>query len=169
MDTLVEKHTVTQVRKALEDLSNAIDRAYDEPWERIQRQSEDERKLAKRVLSWITHAVRPLHLAELQHALAVVDGETWIDPEKITDKVVLTSVCAGLVVNNEDLICFVRKDPAFDMRETCAYLLQITRRRNISNANETHCSQKLRPASRRHASRISHSMFFLASVKTLKN
>jgi hypothetical protein len=174
MDILVGKHNVTEVRKALQHLPNAVDQTYDEAWERIQGQSKDDRELAERVFSWMTYARRPLYAEELQHALAVVDGQACIDIENIIDKEVLTSLCAGLVViDDDDRIRLVRKDPVFDMEQNLClynYSLQITRCRNISNAGEKHSFQKLRPVSLRHASRISHSMTLgLASVKIIKN
>jgi len=42
---------------------------------RIELQSADNRNLALRLLSWIVHAFRPLHLTEVQHAIAI-DDET---------------------------------------------------------------------------------------------
>jgi hypothetical protein len=65
----------------------------------------------KRVLSWITYAVRPLSVKELQHALAVMPDTTYIDPDDITDDEILTSICAGLVVIDEErnVIGLVRK------------------------------------------------------------
>jgi hypothetical protein len=67
--------------------------------------------LAKRVLSWITYAVRPLSVKELQHALAVMPDTTELDPDDITDDEILTSICAGLVVIDEErnVIGLVRK------------------------------------------------------------
>jgi GPI inositol-deacylase, winged helix domain len=111
MDSLVGKHTPAAVRRALENLPKEVDDTYDEAIERIKRQNQDDRELAEQVFSWITYARRPLSAKELQHALAVVPATTHIDPDAIIDEEILTSVCAGLVVIDEErsIIRLVRK------------------------------------------------------------
>ena len=111
MDSLVGKLNARQVRAALENLPEGMDRTYDEAMERVERQDDDCKQLAKRVLSWITYAVRPLSVKELQHALAVMPDTTELDPDDITDDEILTSICAGLVVIDEErnVIGLVRK------------------------------------------------------------
>jgi hypothetical protein len=111
MDSLVEKLNARQVRAALENLPEGMDGTYDEAMGRIERQDDSRRQLAKRVLSWITYAVRPLSVKELQHALAVIPDTTYLDPDDITDDEILTSICAGLVVIDEkrNVIGLVRK------------------------------------------------------------
>jgi ankyrin repeat protein len=120
MDALVQKHNATEVRKALENLSKEVDDTYDEVMERIERQNETDKALAKSVLSWVTHACRPLEVDELQHALAVVDG-TVLDRENITDIEILTSVCAGLVVvdGSRTILRLVRKSAASRRNQQC--------------------------------------------------
>src|SRR5580698_1643659 len=81
MDSLVGKLNARQVRMALENLPEGMDNTYDEAMERIERQDDSRTELAKRVLSWITYAVRPLSVTELQHALAVVLDTTNLDPD----------------------------------------------------------------------------------------
>jgi hypothetical protein len=110
MDALVQKHNVTEVREALENLPRDVDETYNEAMERIERQNEADRALAKRVLSWVTHAYRPLTVCELQYALAVVHGTIALDLDNITDEEILTSICAGLlVVDEEQTIRLVRE------------------------------------------------------------
>ena len=98
MDSLVGKLSPAEVRNALENLPEGMDDTYDEAMVRIERQEDNRKRLAKRVLSWITYVVRPLSVEELQHALAVKPNTTKINPEAIIDEEILTSVCAGLVV-----------------------------------------------------------------------
>jgi hypothetical protein len=116
MDSLVGKLNARQVRTALENLPEGMDNTYDEAMERVERQDDSRTELAKRVLSWITYAVRPLSVKELQHALAVVPDTTNLDPDDITDEEILTSVCAGLVVidGERNVIGLVRKYPALE-------------------------------------------------------
>ena len=68
---------------------------------RIEGQKIGFRNLAKRVLSWITCAKRPITTLELQHALAVEVGESALDKDNLTDPEVMVSICAGLVIVDE--------------------------------------------------------------------
>ena len=58
--------------------------------------------LARSVLSWITYAQRPLSTKELCHALAVELGELELDLDNIPDVEDMVSVCAGLVVVDDE-------------------------------------------------------------------
>jgi hypothetical protein len=111
MDSLVGKLSAAEVLSALENLPEGMDDTYDEAMERIERQVDNRKELAKRVLSWMTYVVRPLSVRELQHALAVVPNTTNINPNAIIDEEILTSVCAGLVVVDQErnVIRLVRK------------------------------------------------------------
>ena len=64
---------------------------------RIQGQVEEHSKLALSALSWISNAVRPLRLNELQHALAVRRGDRSLDEEALADETLIISVSAGLI------------------------------------------------------------------------
>ncbi len=70
---------------------------YDEAMHRIYSQPTEDVALAKRVLSWVSCAKRPLKVLELQHALAVEPGAIEIDEEALTEEDLFVSVCAGLV------------------------------------------------------------------------
>jgi len=50
----------------------------------------------------ITCAMRRLTSSELQHAIAVEVGKHELDAENITDIELIVSVCAGLVVIDEE-------------------------------------------------------------------
>jgi hypothetical protein len=82
--------------------SAALDDAYKEAIQRIEGQLSGDYELAKRVLSWITYAKRPLTTAEICCALAVEPDEAELDPENIPDVEDLLSVCAGLVVVDQE-------------------------------------------------------------------
>lgn len=70
--------------------------------ERIKRQLPGEASLARRTLMWVAYARQPLSAAELQHALAIEQGETDLDKENISQIDDILSVCAGLVVICEE-------------------------------------------------------------------
>ena len=67
--------------------------------QRIDDQSEEDVRLAKNILVWVCHAVNPLTMDEMRHALAMSDleGEKQIDDEDLPDSEILVSVCAGYV------------------------------------------------------------------------
>ncbi|KAL2144486.1 hypothetical protein VTI28DRAFT_9061 [Corynascus sepedonium] len=105
LDSLKGKTTPKAVRAALKSLqtgSQAYDHAYKDAMNRIEGQIEDHKELAKRVLSWITCAKRPLSTTELRIALGVEMGETELDPDNIPEVKDIVSICAGLVTVDEE-------------------------------------------------------------------
>jgi ankyrin repeat protein len=104
MDSLSSKKTPGDIRKALKSMPRGIkglETLYNQAMERIYSQDEDSQELAKKVLSWITHAKRPLKTSELQHALAVEVGTTELDEDFLPEVDDMVSVCAGLVTIDE--------------------------------------------------------------------
>ena len=97
VDSLAKKPTRRDVRLALESLPKELDDTYHEALQRIWDQDEGDVKLARQVLSWISFAIRPLALNEVQHALAIEPGDTDIDGEALPEEDLLVSACAGLV------------------------------------------------------------------------
>lgn len=89
----------------LANLSNgsaALDDTYKDAFQRIKSQLDGHYELAKKVLLWITYARRPLTTAELCCALVVEPGEAELDPDNLPDFEDLLSVCAGLVVVDQE-------------------------------------------------------------------
>ncbi|KAH7061025.1 ankyrin repeat domain-containing protein [Paraphoma chrysanthemicola] len=100
-DSLLDKSTPKEVKSTLAKLSNgsaALDKAYGEALQRIEGQLSGDLERAKKLLSWITYAKRPLTTAEICCALAVEPEGAELDPENVPDVEDLVSVCAGLVV-----------------------------------------------------------------------
>jgi ankyrin repeat protein len=95
-----------EVEDALEKLPKgeyAYRQAYDEAMEkRIKGQKPGFSDLALRTLSWVTLSKRPLTTSELQHALAVTDGASTLNPRNLRPIGLITSVCAGLVTVDEE-------------------------------------------------------------------
>jgi hypothetical protein len=102
VDLLVGKFSPAKVRTTLEHLPTGMDDTHDEAMKRIERQEDGRKQLARRVLSWISYACPPLSVHEPQHALAVVPNTTNLDPEAIIGDEILTLVCDGLVVIDEE-------------------------------------------------------------------
>ncbi|KAJ7877830.1 hypothetical protein B0H13DRAFT_2668241 [Mycena leptocephala] len=101
IQSLMTKQNVAAVQDALANLSSGLDGTYDAIVERINQQSEDDRQLAWRTLSWVFNAKIPLQPSELQEALAVEPEATLLNPDHRTDMDIILSVCAGLVVVKE--------------------------------------------------------------------
>lgn len=80
----------------------ALKVAYDSAIERIESQPAAYVERAKKVISWISYAKRPLTGTELQHALAILPGEKDFDEDNFLDVHEMMSVCAGLVILDPD-------------------------------------------------------------------
>lgn len=80
---------------------NVLYEAYNDTMIRINQQEPDCEKLAKRTISWISCAKRPLKTKELQVALAVKADDTQINPENYTPIESMVNVCGGLVTVDE--------------------------------------------------------------------
>jgi ankyrin repeat protein len=96
---------VKEVKLTLARLSKgtaALTDAYDKAIQRIDGQMDGDKARAREVLSWITYAKRPLTTAELCCALAVEPEEAELDLENIPDVEDMLSVCAGLVVVDQE-------------------------------------------------------------------
>ncbi|MCJ1282267.1 hypothetical protein MMC26_001590 [Xylographa opegraphella] len=98
LDSLVNKGNRKAIHAALQHLPKGIDGTYDDAMARIRAQNPDDRELGEKVLLWISFALRPLSIIELQHALAVDDTSTKTDLDALPDEEILVSVCAGLIM-----------------------------------------------------------------------
>jgi ankyrin repeat protein len=103
LDTLVTKITRHKIKSALDNLPEGLDSIYDELMRRIRLQNpRDHADLAIKVLGWIFYAVRPITVQELQHTLAIEEGDCNVDKDCIPDRDLLVSVCAGMVVMSHE-------------------------------------------------------------------
>ena len=103
MQSLKDKISIRKVKEALARLprgsgSAASKIAYDETMNRIRGQEKGFCDLAMATLAWISLAMTPLTLRELQCALSVEPGDTEMDEANFVDEETLSSVCAGLIV-----------------------------------------------------------------------
>ena len=102
MDRIFAARTVKGIKSALTSMPGGLDELYRQTLERI-KQAGDDGTLGMRILSWITHARRPLLVDELRYGLAVEysdDGEGLeeFDEDNLLLPGSLVDVCAGLVV-----------------------------------------------------------------------
>jgi hypothetical protein len=56
------------------------------------------KELGLKVLLWTSHALRPLGINELQHALAVEPDDGDYEEDAITSTALIVGSCAGLVM-----------------------------------------------------------------------
>ncbi|KAJ6541683.1 hypothetical protein B0H19DRAFT_1268649 [Mycena capillaripes] len=103
IDSLATKPTVKAVREALNKLPKDLRETYESAMKRIKGQPEEDVKIAHSVLTWVVHAKRPLTISELRVALAIEPGAEQFDGDNVLDIEVILSVCAGLVVVDEQL------------------------------------------------------------------
>jgi hypothetical protein len=101
MDSLADKSNRNAILRALEKLPKGFEGTYNDAMERINQQSEERKKMAYHVLSWISYAFRSLSIVELQYALAMREDMTEMDENDLDDEEYLISVCAGLVTVSE--------------------------------------------------------------------
>lgn len=101
MEQLVPKHNILDLRNALKTLPKTSDQIYEKAMERVQSQDNETVSLANRTLQCVIGAVRFLHIRELQHALAVREGDYDIDDEALTAPNHLLSICSGLLTIDE--------------------------------------------------------------------
>jgi hypothetical protein len=94
--------TITQGSEPEADPFSVYKKAYDETIKRIENQLDDQVKLAKDAIAWITHAQRPLKTEELLHELAVEEDEDELDKENLPVLEDIVSACAGLVTIDEE-------------------------------------------------------------------
>ena len=134
VDSLLGKNTKAKVKSALQKISKdsnkeprkLYDEAYTEALERIEGQLPENKKTAKKVLSWITYTERQLTTRELSHALAIELGE--LDEDNLSDGKDITAICAGLIAEelDEDNIPDVE-----DIVSVCAGLVTVDEESNI--------------------------------------
>ncbi|KAL3301367.1 ankyrin repeat protein [Colletotrichum asianum] len=107
LDSLKDQTSMREIRIALaafkqQNGPHALDHAYDQAVGRIRSQPRNLHQLATKFICWITHAIEPLTISELQHALAVEPGDTDLDFSGWRGADVILSVCAGLVTVDDE-------------------------------------------------------------------
>ncbi|KAE8555567.1 hypothetical protein TMatcc_002826 [Talaromyces marneffei ATCC 18224] len=100
LDELLDLVTFHQIRKALQRPPQGLQQGLEATLQRIDAQPRARKRLARRLLGWITIAERRLQLDEIVTAFAVEDGEE-LHPDNMPSPIILLQVCAGLVVLNK--------------------------------------------------------------------
>lgn len=115
--------SVKHVRNKLQTLPTTLTGTYDDAMQRIQNQAPDHSRVALKALAWVSYALRPLSLKELQHALAVEPGDRKLDEDLIMDGQSITQLCSGLAIvdqrtNVVNLVHYSTKSYFDDIRQT---------------------------------------------------
>ncbi|KAJ7249822.1 ankyrin repeat domain-containing protein [Mycena rebaudengoi] len=102
LDSIITKHTIKAIRIALQNLPEDLEHTYNEAMDRIEAQSKEDKAIAHLALIWVANAKRPLSVAELLEAIAIEPDTKSLDWEGVMEMVVVLSVCAGLVIVDQD-------------------------------------------------------------------
>ncbi|KAJ7021504.1 hypothetical protein C8F04DRAFT_266660 [Mycena alexandri] len=98
IQSLSTKNTIKALREALKELPRGLDDSYDITMQRIDDQTEEDKKTARSTLIWVASAKRPLNVSEITAALAIEPGDRQLDEDNVLDINIILSVCAGLVI-----------------------------------------------------------------------
>jgi hypothetical protein len=102
LESVAEKLREKTLRKELDSLPTGLDETYNNAMERIQYGQDAERcELAMKVLMWLSYALAPLRIMELQYALAAMEldpDDEDIDRDDLYSEKILIDICAGLII-----------------------------------------------------------------------
>ena len=97
MNLLARKRSKPDLIGALGALPKELDSTYDEALARIDEQNEEDKQLARRMLTWVTASFHQLSIKQLQMAFAISVESLGISQAAFVDEEILISVCCGLV------------------------------------------------------------------------
>jgi hypothetical protein len=121
MDSLLDQSNRNAILGALKKLPEGFEATYHNALERINQQSLNRKRMAYRLLSWISYAFRPLSLTELRYAVALREDISIMDEDYLDDEEFLISVCAGLVTVSKEShqVGLVRRSFAHILIQAC--------------------------------------------------
>ncbi|KAL8800854.1 MAG: hypothetical protein Q9182_004874 [Xanthomendoza sp. 2 TL-2023] len=102
IDSLAKEDNIRDLKESLNHLPKDLDNTYDDAMKRIKGQDSRKSARAEQVLKLISCATRPLKLKEIQTALSIRPGDTFLDPEAIPKAESFVSTCCGLVVVEDE-------------------------------------------------------------------
>lgn len=101
MNSLSSKMSVKALKKAIDNLPKTLDQLYDDAFQRIDNQNEDDKEIANKALRWVAYAYQPLTVQILGEILAVDTESQDFDCEAMPVLVLVLDVCAGLLIIDE--------------------------------------------------------------------
>lgn len=97
MDLLRGHNNLRKVRAAMDTLSPDVYETYHATMQRIKSRGPQDYELARKALSYIFCAKRPLDIEELRHALGIEVEDSMLDEDALPDKDILLEVSIGLI------------------------------------------------------------------------
>ncbi|KAH9484680.1 hypothetical protein JR316_0001579 [Psilocybe cubensis] len=89
--------TMTSLSNSLDGLRDDVQSMYISLMDRINSQKGEYPSFAKRAITWIMYARRPLTIAELAHALAIREGENSFNERNIPAEDMITASSCGII------------------------------------------------------------------------
>ena len=117
--------------QVLASLSGNLSEVYGSFWKRLSNQHRNRRVLAKRALSWVSKAIRPLTDVELAHALSFKSGDNDLQPSGLINISMIIEVCGGLLRLEPPTSSCKRPVVSFAHSTIAEFLHQITRSYNV--------------------------------------
>lgn len=114
------------MRQILESLSGNLSQVYGTFWKRLSSQRSSRRALAKRALSWVLRACRPLTDVELAHALSFKSGDDNVRASDLIDISTIIEVCDGLLLLETPMSTVQRPVVSFTHSTIAEFINQIT-------------------------------------------
>ena len=102
IQTVLSEPTIGEMEDALGSMPLTLHEAFDETMARIHRQPEGRRRLARRILMWLSHAMSPLTVIELSETLATRVGQTSLDRRYLPSQRSMVECCLGLAIVDEE-------------------------------------------------------------------
>lgn len=111
-----------QIKKFLSESTWDLTKMYEQTLHRIASQDVFGAETARKALLWICYSQIPLHVNELQHAIATELEDMDFDPDGITAIELISSCCMGLLVCDDQQTCRLFHLTAYDfLRNTPEY------------------------------------------------
>lgn len=95
---VLAKSTKSERRRSLNNLPEGLFDSFSETIDRVRNQGASPAKHSMGVLLWVFAAERPMSVEELQHALAVKEGDETFDTDNILTVNKILGWCLGLIV-----------------------------------------------------------------------
>lgn len=94
-----------QIKKFLSESTWDLTKMYEQTLHRIASQDVFGAEIARKAPLWICYSQRPLHVNELQHAIATELEDMDFDSDGITAIELISSCCMGLLVCDDQQTC----------------------------------------------------------------
>src|ERR1700761_229760 len=120
MDALEPQVTRSGLKEVLDNLPRDLESAFKDTLDRINKQPDPQKLLARRALMWVVGARRPLTIGELRCAVALkLESQNFSSEDQPSESTII-SVCAGLLI--------VDRSDEFAWREEGSNAVRLTRK-----------------------------------------